>query len=186
MRLWLLRHARVLLPPGLCYGASDVAADADLTGAAAMAIAPLLPAGLAVRVSDLGRAQQLARALRAQRADLGEMRTDARLREMDFGTWELQAWDAVPKSAFDGWMADFGAHRFGGAEQVDGLIGRVADALDETRAAVGPNGEALWITHAGVIRSALFLSAHGRRAIASVQEWPREAPETGGWVAIEV
>ena len=26
MKLWLLRHARVVLPTGLCYGASDVAA----------------------------------------------------------------------------------------------------------------------------------------------------------------
>ena len=28
MTLWLIRHAQVLLPPGICYGASDVAADA--------------------------------------------------------------------------------------------------------------------------------------------------------------
>ena len=64
MKLWLLRHARVLLPSGLCYGASDVPADEALTAKAAQAIAPLLPAGLPVRVSDLRRAQQLHQALR--------------------------------------------------------------------------------------------------------------------------
>lgn len=184
MKLWLLRHARVVLEPGLCYGASDVAADEALTTEGAQALAPLLPAGLPVRVSDLGRAQQMHRALRAHRPDLGDAFTDPRIREMDFGSWELQRWDAVPRDAFDTWMADFASHRFGGAENVDMLIGRVADALDATRAQVGAEGEALWITHAGVIRSAEFLARHGRRGIASVQEWPKDAPETGGWMVL--
>ena len=184
MKLWLLRHARVVLAPGLCYGASDVAADAALTAEGARAIAPLLPPGLPVRVSDLGRAQQMHQALRAHRPDLGDALTDPRIREMDFGTWELQAWDAVPRAAFDAWMADFAQHRFGGAESVDGLIGRVADALDATREQVGADGEALWITHAGVIRSAMFLHQHGRRGIASVSEWPKDAPDTGGWTTL--
>lgn len=186
MKLWLLRHARVVLPPGLCYGASDVPADEALTAEAAQAIAPLLPAGLRVRVSDLGRAQQLHRALRAHRPDLGEAQTDPRIREMDFGTWEQAAWDAVPRAAFDAWMADFALHRFGGAESVDGLMARVADALDETRAATGPGGEALWITHAGVIRSAIYLVQHGRRPIATATEWPREAPQPGEWMVLDV
>ena len=186
MKLWLLRHARVVLPPGLCYGASDVPADESRTAAAARAIAPLLPAGLPVRVSDLGRAQQMHRALCQHRSDLGEARTDPRIREMDFGSWELQRWDAVPRTAFDTWMADFAHHRFGGAESVDQLITRVADAIDDTRAAVGSDGAALWITHAGVIRSALFLVQHGRRPIAAATEWPKDAPETGGWQVLDV
>jgi alpha-ribazole phosphatase len=186
MKLWLLRHARVVLPPGLCYGASDVAADEALTAEAAQAIAPLLPAGLPVRVSDLGRAQQLHRALRARRPDLGAAQTDPRIREMDFGTWEQTAWDAVPRAAFDAWMTDFAQHRFGGAESVQGLMTRVADALDATRESAGNGGEALWITHAGVIRSAIYLAQNGRRPMASAKEWPRDAPDTGGWTVLEL
>ena len=186
MKLWLLRHARVLLPSGLCYGASDVPADEALTAKAAQAIAPLLPAGLPVRVSDLRRAQQLHQALRGQRPDLGVAATDPRIREMNFGNWEQTAWDAVPRAAFDAWMADFAQHRFGGAENVAGLMARVAEALDETREAVGSDGEALWITHAGVIRSAIYLAQHGGRPIASAREWPRDAPRMGGWMVLEV
>jgi alpha-ribazole phosphatase len=163
-----------------------VPADERLTTEAAQAIAPLLPAGLPVRVSDLGRAQQLHRALRAERPDLGPTQTDPRIREMDFGTWEQTAWDAVPRAAFDAWMADFALHRFGGAENVRGLMDRVADALDATREAVGHDGEALWITHAGVIRSAIYLAQHGRRPMTSAKEWPRDAPETGGWTRLEL
>lgn len=186
MKLWLLRHARVVLPPGLCYGASDVSADEALTAEAALAIAPLLPAGLPVRVSDLCRAQQLHRALRAHRPDLGEAVTDSRIREMDFGSWEQTAWDAVPRTAFDTWMDDFALHRFGGAENVHELMTRVADALDETRAAVGQGGEALWITHAGVIRSASYLAQHGRQPLVSAAQWPREAPQPGEWMVLDI
>jgi alpha-ribazole phosphatase len=186
MKLWLLRHARVVLAPGLCYGASDVAADEALTAEAAQAIAPLLPPGLAVRVSDLGRAQQMHRALREQRPDLGEARTDPRIREMNFGTWEQAAWDAVPRQAFDEWMANFALHRFGGAECVHELMTRVSDALDDTRAAVGDGGAALWITHAGVIRSAIYLAQHGHCPIVSAAQWPREAPQPGEWMVLEV
>ena len=186
MKLWLLRHARVVLPPGLCYGASDVPADEALTAEAAQAIAPLLPTGLPVRVSDLGRAQRLHQALRAHRPDLGTAQTDPRIREMDFGTWEQTAWDAVPRAAFDTWMADFALHRFGGAESVHELMARVADALDDTRAAVGEGGEALWITHAGVIRSVICMALHGRRSAVSAAQWPREAPQPGEWMVLEV
>lgn len=181
MKLWLLRHAPVQLAPGLCYGASDVAADAGLTRQAARAMAEVLPPGLPVRVSGLGRAQQLARELRALRPDLGEAVVDARLNEMDFGCWELQPWDAIPRVAFDDWLADFAHHRFGGAESAQQMIDRVAQALDESHA----HGvqEAVWVTHAGVIRAVRFLVDHGRGPIASAQQWPRAAPQPGGWVA---
>ena len=125
---------------------------------------------------EMDRLRELAR-------DRG-LHTDARIREMDFGDREMQRWDAVPRAAFDAWTSHFGRHRFGGVECVDALIGRVADALDDTRAQVGAGGEALWITHAGVIRSVLFLAEHGRRPVASVDEWPRNAPDTGEWITL--
>lgn len=183
MKLWLLRHARVTLEAGLCYGASDVPADPDLTRQAAESAATLLPQGLPVRVSGLGRAQQLARALQQLRPDLGAATTDPRLNEMDFGQWELQRWDAIPRVAFDTWMADFAHHRFGGAESTQQIIDRVADAMDELREQ--SVAEAVWVTHAGVIRAAQFVVTHGRGPIVDASQWPREAPEPGGWMALD-
>ncbi len=183
MKLWLLRHARVTLEPGLCYGASDVPADPGLTRQAAEAAAALLPPGLPVRVSGLGRARQLARELQQLRPDLGAATTDPRLNEMDFGQWELQRWDAIPRAAFDTWMADFAHHRFGGAESTQQIIERVADAMDELREQAVP--EVVWVTHAGVIRAAQFIATHGRGPISYASQWPREAPEPGGWMALD-
>ena len=184
MKLWLLRHARVTLEAGLCYGASDVPADLALTLAAAEAAAARLPRGLRVCVSGLGRAQQLARELHALRPDLGPAVTDPRLNEMDFGHWELQPWDAMPRAAFDAWMADFAHHRFGGAESTQQIIDRVADALDDLRTQTVQ--EAVWVTHAGVIRAVQYIATHGRGPIRYASQWPREAPAPGGWMALDL
>lgn len=190
MKLWLLRHAPVLLDTGLCYGASDVPADSALTLQAAQALAPLLPGGAPVWVSGLARARQLARALHRLRPDLGAPRTDVRLNEMDFGCWELQPWDAIPRAAFDEWMADFAHHRFGGAESTQEVIDRVAATLAELQhgAAAGqgsaPAEDAVWVTHAGVIRAAQFIAAGGGASISDVSQWPRASPEPGGWLAL--
>lgn len=184
MKLWLLRHARVTLEAGLCYGASDVPADLALTRAAAESAAARLPRGLPVCVSGLGRAQQLARELHDLRSDLGSAVTDPRLNEMNFGHWELQPWDAMPRAAFDAWMADFAHHRFGGAESTQQIIERVADALDDLR--TQSVGEAVWVTHAGVIRAVQYIATHGRGPIRYASQWPREAPAPGGWMVLDL
>jgi alpha-ribazole phosphatase len=184
MKLWLLRHAPVTLGPGLCYGASDVPADAGLTREAAKAFAPNLPEGTAVWVSGLVRAQQLAGALQAERPDLRAARIDTRLNEMDFGHWELKPWEHIPRNAFDDWMADFAHHRFGGAESTQQLLYRVAAALGDLRAASA--SEVVWVTHAGVIRAARHIVETGGPHIREAGEWPKEAPEPGGWISLEL
>jgi len=182
MRLWLVRHARVQLAGGLCYGASDVPADPEHTQAVAATLASVLPTGVPLWVSGLGRAQQLAAAVRAKRADLAPPTVDLRLNEMDFGQWELQAWEAIPRSAFDVWMAEFALHRFGGAESTQQVIDRVAAALNATRETGA--ADAVWICHAGVIRALQYLAAHGASPIEGVHQWPEHAPEPGGYIQI--
>lgn len=182
MRLWLLRHGRVDLAPGLCYGASDVPAEVEHTRQSADTLVGLLPHGATLWVSGLGRAQQLATALRERRTDLGAPQVDTRLNEMDFGDWELQRWDSIPHSAFDAWMADFAHHRFGGAESTQQVIDRVAAVLDDTRRCGAQ--DAVWVCHAGVILAVQFLVGGGHRTIQQVSEWPEAAPEPGGYVQI--
>lgn len=182
MKLWLLRHARVMLEEGLCYGASDVPADPALTRQAAETAAALLPPGLPLRVSGLERAQQLARELHAMRPDLQPPMVDLRLNEMDFGRWELQRWDAIPRVALDDWMDDFAHHRFGGAESTQQVLDRVAMAIGDFRSQA--ESEAVWVTHAGVIRAAHFLSVHGHITIADASQWPSDVPALGGLVVL--
>jgi alpha-ribazole phosphatase len=181
MKLWLVRHGPPLVEQGICYGATDVPADPHATLRLAQELAATLPPGLAATCSPLRRCTQLADALHAVRADLA-WRADARLAEMDFGAWEGRRWDAIGRAEFDHWTADFAAYRCGGGESVAQLMGRVALALQDARAA---GGDALWLTHAGVIRAARLLVA-GVAVPRTAADWPREGPDFGQLVCFDM
>ena len=176
MKLWLVRHAQPLIASGVCYGATDVAADPQATLQAAHELVRWLPQGQALVSSPLKRCAQLAQCLRMLRPDLS-YKTDSRLAEMDFGCWEGQRWDAIPKADYDGWTADFADYRFGGHENVQAFMQRVASLWDETQQAAE---DAVWITHAGVIRAASLL-ALGVRQVNQAGQWPSAAPAFGRW-----
>ena len=179
--LWLARHAPVLAEGGLCYGATDLRADDIETRAAAEALAARLPRGLNVLTSPLQRCERLALALQGLRPDL-VLQTDARLREMDFGSWEGRRWADIPRADFDRWLAGFAdTPPAAGAETVRALMERVGAAWDDWRAS---GADALWVTHAGVMRAALLLS-RGVRVPGSAAGWPADALPFGGRIGIE-
>ena len=175
MMLWLARHAQPLVAAGVCYGALDVAADAQATQVAAHKLAAAVPHGICVTSSPLQRCEQLAQALYALRPDLIPI-FDPRLREMDFGHWEGQRWDAIGQPTLEAWTADFARHQPGGGESVHMFMQRVAAAWD----ALGAQ-PTLWITHAGVARACSLLAA-GIRDIQQADQWPHAAPGYGEWV----
>lgn len=182
MKLWLVRHAPVLAAPGLCYGVSDLAADPLATQQAAQTLAAQLPVGMVLHHSPLQRCELLAQALQGFRPDLA-LSSDERLREMGFGAWEGQQWDAIPRAAFDAWTADFTDARPGGqGETVRELMARVAHAWDEARAS---GADRLWVTHAGVMRAALLLS-RGVRLPAQAADWPGDALAFGGLMCLDL
>jgi len=181
MRLWLVRHAPVLLPPGQCYGALDVPADPQATRQCAQDLSRLLPQGAQLSTSPLQRCEQLAQVLQGLRPDL-TLRTDARLREMDFGSWEGRRWDAIAQGELNAWTADFAGHAVGGhGETVRAVMARVGDAFD---ALAGP-ADAVWITHAGIIR-ATQLIAQGIRQVSLADQWPLDGLACGQWRTLEL
>ncbi len=178
LQLWLIRHAPVIAPAGLCYGASDYPAEAEATQAAAQQAARLLPQGCQLYSSPLQRCTALAQALLALRPDLQPLHLEPRLAEMNFGQWEGVAWDAIPRAAFDAWMADFGPHRFGGAESTQDFIARVADFMQAQKKAM--NGlktkQIACICHAGTIRALHWLQGQRLSAIQPIlraDSWPQ-------------
>jgi alpha-ribazole phosphatase len=146
MKLYLVRHPRPLIDPGVCYGASDVPVAADeMAHAHARLRDAGLPADLPVYASPLRRCAALAEALNPR-----VLRLDARLAEMHFGRWELQPWSTIARAEVDAWAADLLHHRPGGAENVLDVAHRVAAFLDDLRR-TGLE-EALLVCHAGTIR----------------------------------
>ncbi len=180
MRLWLVRHAAPLVDAGTCYGALDLAADPLATQKAAKALAQALPTNGALRSSPLQRCTQLASALCALRADLS-FTIDSRVREMDFGAWEGQRWDALGAAALQAWTDDFAHHRPGGGESVHDFMARVAQAWND----VPLRGvDTVWITHAGVIRAATLLHA-GQVSVTQAAQWPATACGFGQWRVLD-
>ena len=180
MKLWLARHAQPLVAAGVCYGATNMAADGQATQVAAEQLALALPPGVQLIASPLQRCAQLAQSLVKLRPDLA-CSTDDRLAEMNFGHWEGQRWQDIPKEHFDRWTDNFGTHRFGEVESVNDLLARVGQAWDETQST---GQDTVWITHAGVIRAALLLG-QGLRQLQQAAQWPAEAPAFGGWTLLE-
>jgi alpha-ribazole phosphatase len=179
MKLWLVRHAKPLIEPGLCYGATDVAVDQADNARAALALAQNLPTNLLVCSSPLQRCQQLAGELQRLRPDLS-YRVDARLAEMDFGCWECQPWSAIAQADYQRWTDDFWLYRFGGKESVCEFMRRVEHIWEEQRRQAG---DAVWVTHAGVIRAASLL-AQGVEAVSQASQWPRSTVAYGECLAL--
>ncbi len=173
----MVRHGRPLLPTGVCYGVTDVAADPQHTAQIAASLAGEMPPDGRLLSSPLQRCTALAKALQRLRPDL-TLHVEPRIAEFDFGRWEGWRWDAIPKSALDAWTRQFARHRFGGVDCVQDLLDRVA-AVWDTRG----DSPQVWICHAGVMAAATAL-AQGVRVIDKADAWPRQSPAFGALVVL--
>lgn len=150
MGLTLLRHTRLNVAEGVCYGQLDldVADSFEKDAEAALSALPCAPD--TIISSPLERCQALAKMI-AEEAQ-APMQSDARLIEMDFGRWEGVAWEDIPRHELDAWAADFAHARPHGGESVAMLKARVDACIEDWKARLG---SILIVTHAGVIRAAL-------------------------------
>jgi alpha-ribazole phosphatase len=181
MRLWLARHARPLVEEGLCYGTLDVAADENETAAAAARLAAILPQGVGVVSSPLRRCTQMAQALALLRPDLVP-KLDARLAEMDFGSWEGRAWNGLDRGEIEAWTNDFAGYRTGGTgECVSTFVARIDAILQETRSA---GRDQAWIAHGGVYK--VLVRRLGGLGLAEASDWPVETLECGDWRMFQI
>lgn len=183
MKLWLIRHAPVDTAPGLCYGASDLPAQAAETQRVAQAMAPRLPLGIALlSCSPLRRCMALAQALGALRPDIAAPMPDPRIAEMDFGAWEMQPWSQIARTDIDAWSADFADAPAGvRGESTRIFMLRVGAAWDAWRAT---GRDAAWVTHAGVIR-AVWLLQRGVRCPRDAADWPAQPVAHGEWQVVD-
>jgi alpha-ribazole phosphatase len=143
VRVFLIRHPRPAVAPDICYGASDVELAGDVLDCAAR-LRAFLPARVALFSSPLRRCRRLAEALHDAPS------YDARLREMDFGAWELRCWNEIPRAELDAWAAAPMTYAPPGGESVSAVSARVAAFLDE-RIRSGAEDFAA-VTHAGVMK----------------------------------
>ena len=155
MALTFLRHPPPRVAPGLCYGRSDVPAPVPADVAA---LAARLPPVSRLVTSPLRRCADLAAALAPHLGLAPE--ADPRLAEIDFGAWEMRAWDDIPRAEIDAWAADVSRARPHGGESVAVMTARLAAFLADHA-----GGRVLAVTHLGAIRC-----AHAARGVPGALE----------------
>lgn len=149
MRLYLVRHLRPAGADGRCYGRTDLPLAAPIHGDAVAALRTQIPDGVPCYTSPLQRCRQLAEALHPAPV------ADGRLMEMDFGDWEMQPWDRIPRHELDAWAAAPLTYGPPGGESVAQLQARIGDFLREQAEAPA----LLLVTHGGIMKWLAGLAA---------------------------
>lgn len=151
MDIYLIRHTRVAVATGICYGQSDVAL-ADSYPDEWAALRRKLPDADADRVfsSPLSRCLRL-----AEHLCVSEVTIDARLIELNFGQWELRPWDDIDRRESDAWSADVVDRRCPGGESYREQFRRAAAFWDECAAERHGPRCVFVIAHGGLIRALL-------------------------------
>lgn len=150
MLFTFVRHTRVGVPRGTCYGWSDVPLASTFEQEAARVRSVLATKGIhpdAVFTSPLSRCVRLATA-----CGFDDARRDDRLKEMNMGQWEMQRYDDIGDPHLQAWYADYLHECATGGESFQDLRRRVAAFLDEVRTA--SHRRVLIFAHAGVIVAA--------------------------------
>ena len=150
MKLTLIRHTSLQTSAGICYGQSDVDVAESFINEVAKTKEKLASMAFnAVYSSPLQRCVKLANAL-----NLGEPVLDNRLVELNFGDWELQAWEDIPRDIFDTWAHDYASKAPPNGETFSQLQQRGLSFLEDILAKHTDEHIAV-VSHGGMIRALL-------------------------------
>jgi alpha-ribazole phosphatase len=86
--------------------------------------------------------------------NIGEVVHDARLKELHFGDWEMQAWDDIPRNIFDDWAHNYANKAPPNGETFSQLQQRALSFLAEMLVKHADE-HIVVISHGGVIRALL-------------------------------
>lgn len=150
MKLFLIRHTSLQVPSGICYGQSDIDVASSFMDEALHTQQKILNTQFdAIFTSPLQRCLKLANAL-----NIGEPIMDIRLMELNFGDWEMSAWDDIPRDIFDVWAHNYANLAPPNGETFSQLQQRGVHFLEETLSHY-PKGNIAIVTHGGMIRALL-------------------------------
>lgn len=154
MNLYLIRHTKVNVKPGICYGQTDVETTASFIDEANQIKEQLSYISFdKVYSSPLKRCKQLTEFLFDQ-----DIIFDERLKELNFGDWEMQEWDQIKDPEYFHWMNNYIDVPCLNGESFTDLHQRVKNFMNELVSKDYKN--VVIISHGGPIRSILTLINH--------------------------
>lgn len=143
MELILVRHTKPLIEKGICYGQTDLEL-AESYPAEFTDVKEEVGSHSIVYSSPLIRCGQLAEFIGS------EVIYDDRIKEINFGDWEMQKWTEIPPEQINPWYEDYVNVRPTNGESLFEMHLRVKNFLDE----IGQFDQEriICVTHAGVMR----------------------------------
>ena len=149
--MYLVRHTETICEKGICYGQSDVNI-AEPFDEIFHRIISELPSKAVIFSSPLKRCVILAKHIQ-KNINIISYQEDERLKEMNFGDWELKNWNEIAPEELNPWMADFVNIKVTNGESFTELHERVGDFLSNEFSKI--KEPVIIVTHAGIIRSIL-------------------------------
>ncbi|MFI1743709.1 alpha-ribazole phosphatase [Thalassobellus sediminis] len=149
MEIYLIRHTTPDIEKGICYGQSDLGLKSNCSEEfEAISNQIELKKDFKVISSPLKRCKLLAKQFN------DEIVFDDRLKELNFGDWELKAWNDIPEKDSNPWMEDFVNVAVPNGESYIQLASRVHAFFEEITHSES-NQDLIIISHAGPIRAIL-------------------------------
>lgn len=147
MEIILVRHTTPDIEKGICYGQANI----GVTNTFNDEIKPILKEIPVNDIETLYYSSPLQRCKLLAEKLSDTIIFDDRLKELNFGDWELQKWDDINKPELDVWMNDFVNVTVTNGESYIDLHTRTVQFLNELKAL--KKERVVIVTHAGVIRS---------------------------------
>ena len=176
MEVLLIRHTSVAVPPGTCYGQTDVAVADTFEQEAAVTKQTLQQYGAIEKAysSPLTRARKL-----AAYCGYPDAETDPRLLEMAMGDWEMRRYEEISDPYIKEWYSNYLHLPTPHGESFMDQRQRVSAFLDELR--TKPYRRVAIFAHGGVLACAAIYGG----LYAMEAAWDNLTPY-GGIIRIEI
>jgi alpha-ribazole phosphatase len=152
MEIFFIRHTTPDIESGICYGHSDIPIKEDVFQNQLQKIKTFLPLNYleySFYSSPSKRCTYLCEALFENSV------IDERLKELNFGKWELKKWNDIPELELNNWMNNYVNESPPGGESYMALKERCQLFLNDLL--INHISKAVVVTHAGFIRSLLSI-----------------------------
>lgn len=154
MKIIVVRHTAVNVASGICYGQTEVETSSTFESEAHKILKKLQHENFrAVYSSPLTRCKKLAEII----AGSMPVQIDPRLKELNFGDWEMLDWKQISQTeTAQQWFSNWTDVPCPEGESYFELIDRVKDFLSNLQNK-HPQENILIVTHSGVIRAFISL-----------------------------
>ncbi|MBO6184158.1 MAG: alpha-ribazole phosphatase family protein [Chryseobacterium sp.] len=143
MEIHLIRHTAVDNPDNLCYGFAEMSLRKNYVED--FKLIQIEKDFDFIISSPSQRCQLLAKHFQLN------YQTDERIKEMNFGDWEMKKWTEIPEDEITPWYEDFINIKATNGENLLEMQNRVSEFWNELLSKKDTN-KILLVTHAGVIR----------------------------------